>query len=95
MKVGRYPQAIGTTQQISFRGLLRSEATDLPESHLPQMCFQVFGIEETQPRFPGIGEQRNSYGRISITVLIAARTLWKLIAREAARIDVLSLSHFS
>ena len=51
MKVGRYLQAIGTTQQISFRGLLRSEATDLPEAHLSQLCFQVSGSEETQPRF--------------------------------------------
>jgi hypothetical protein len=27
----------------------------------------------------GNGEQRNNYGKISITVLIAGRTLWKVV----------------
>jgi hypothetical protein len=45
--------------------------------------------------YEGFWEQWNRYGNLSITVLIAAGTLWKVIVREATRIDFRSLSHFS
>jgi hypothetical protein len=51
VKVARYPQMIAATYQISPGRLVRSQVNNFREAYLLEMHFQLFGHEETQPRF--------------------------------------------